>query len=207
MLRFVHALVSALAVVLGTASGAHAFEAKTALRGNFESVQERVGAFGSQALGRRQQNPAAATTIASECSYAARGGSELVHLTTPANAAKIAAEGTLRGSGGIYAGPASNAAAEGLAITLRTGLSPGQAGAVVRIPGAAAGAFSRPIPIGPITLWQRLMGQQFTAAGSLNLVTGAFTRTGVNWNQVLFYGADATVVGATAAGAYSAFGD
>ena len=73
MLRVLHVLVFALAAVFGIASGAHAWGSKTALRGNFESVQAHVEAFASQAFGRRQQNPAVATMIASECSYAAGG--------------------------------------------------------------------------------------------------------------------------------------
>lgn len=73
MLRFLHALVFALAAVFGIASGVCALGSETALRENFATAPDRVGAFGSQALGTRQQNPAVATTIASECCYAARG--------------------------------------------------------------------------------------------------------------------------------------
>jgi hypothetical protein len=73
MLRFVHALVFALVAVFGIASGAHALGSKTALRRNFEAVQDHVGAFGSQGVGRRQQNPSHGTVIASECCHAARG--------------------------------------------------------------------------------------------------------------------------------------
>jgi hypothetical protein len=34
------------------------------------------------------------------------------------------------------------------------------------------------------------MGTQFTARGVLNLATGAFTRTGLNWTQLGWYGID-----------------
>jgi hypothetical protein len=34
----------------------------------------------------------------------------------------------------------------------------------------------------------------------LDLGTGAFTRTGVNWNQAALYGVDATITGTTAIG-------
>jgi RHS repeat-associated protein len=140
--------------------------------------------------------------------FAVRGAGGLVHLTTPASAAKIAAEGTLRGSAGIYAGPASNAAAKGLGITLRTGLSPTRAGAAVSIPSGASSAFSRVTPVGPITLWQRLTQQQFTAAGSIDMATGAFTRSGTNWNQIFLYGTDAAFTGTAAwVGASYVFGD
>jgi hypothetical protein len=62
--------------------------------------------------------------------------------------------------------------------------------------------------LGPITLWQRLTGQQFTAAGSLNMATGAFTRTGVNWDQLIFYGIDVAFTGsAVGLGASYAAGD
>jgi hypothetical protein len=90
---------------------------------------------------------------------------------------------------------------------LRTGPSPGQAGAAVGIPGAATGAFSRAIPIGPITLWQRLTGAQFTAAGSIDMASGAFTRAGMNWNQVGIYAFDASVTTTVGAGLYSTLGE
>ena len=94
-----------------------------------------------------------------------------------------------------------------MGITARTGLLPSQAGAAVQIPSAATGAFSRPIPMGPMTLWQRLTGQQFTAAGSIDMATGAFTRTAANWNQVGIYAFDASVTGtAVGAGFYFASG-
>ena len=57
------------------------------------------------------------------------------------------------------------------------------------------------MPVGPFTIWQRAMGTQYTARGALDLSTGAFTRTGVNWTQMGWYGidvgADAVVVGGT----------
>jgi hypothetical protein len=34
------------------------------------------------------------------------------------------------------------------------------------------------------------MGHQYTPQGTLNLKTGEFTRTGVNWSQIKNYGAD-----------------
>jgi hypothetical protein len=127
-------------------------------------------------------------------------------LTTPATRTKIVSEGLLQGRSGIYAGPAANAELKGVDITLRTGLSPSQAGAAVRIPSGAEAMFSRPIPIGPMTAWQRLTGQRFTAAGNLDLSTGIFVRTGVNWNQVGIYAVDATATSTVVGGSAVYFG-
>jgi len=55
------------------------------------------------------------------------------------------------------------------------------------------GAFGKPVPIGPVTLIQRLSGQQYTANGVLDLSTGQFVRTGVNWTQVGWYGVDTAI--------------
>ena len=55
------------------------------------------------------------------------------------------------------------------------------------------GAFSKPTPIGLFTGWQRVMGTQYTARGVLNLSTGIFTRTGVNWSQVGWYTTDLVI--------------
>jgi hypothetical protein len=73
--RLLHSLVFALVAAFGLASGAHALGSKTALRANFDSVPDRVGALASQARETRQENGAFATAIASECSHAARGAS------------------------------------------------------------------------------------------------------------------------------------
>lgn len=118
--------------------------------------------------------------------------SRLVHLTDSAAGVEINSSQVLRGN--IYAGPLANADATGASVTLRTGMPSFEA--AVPIPAAAEGAFSQVTPIGPISLWQRAMGQQYTANGVLDLTTGAFTRTGVNWNQVGFYTIDAAFTGA-----------
>ncbi len=124
---------------------------------------------------------------------APRGGLGLVHLTTPEAAASIRSTSTLGRGGGIYAGPSSNASATGFGITWRTGLPPSKAGVAIEIPDGALSAFSKPVPIGPISAWQRLTGQQFTQAGKIDLATGTFTATGANWNQRLIYGLDLTL--------------
>jgi hypothetical protein len=118
----------------------------------------------------------------------------LVQLTDSAGAAGINSSGTLIGEGGIYAGPLANADASGLAVTWRTGLLPSSYEAAVPIPASAEGAFSSVTPIGPLTGWQALTGQAYTQAGTLNLATGVFTQTGLNWGQAAFSGIDATLV-------------
>jgi hypothetical protein len=71
--------------------------------------------------------------------------------------------------------------------------------AAVPIPASAEGAFSGVSPIGPISGWQSLTGQAYTQAGVIDLGTGAFTQTGVNWGQAAFYGIDASLMNAVPA--------
>ena len=150
-----------------------------------------VGALGGGLIG--SFAPAAASAVSSAPAHVGR----LVHLTNAEAGAGINSSGTLVGNN--YAGPLSNAGSSGLGVTWRTGLSPSAYEVAVPIPRAAQGAFSPVRPIGPISGWQYVTGQQYTARGVLDLSTGAFTRQGVNWNQVLIYtfdaGFDATVVG------------
>ena len=124
----------------------------------------------------------------------------LVHLTTAEAGVGIDATGELIGN--IYAGPLSNAGASGLGVTWRTGLTSGAFEAAVPIPQAAQGAFSQVQPIGVLTGWQRMVGMQYTANGTLNLGTGAFTRIGINTTQALWYGVD---VGLDAYGCYQVY--
>jgi RHS repeat-associated protein len=138
------------------------------------------------------------TAGASFASAPAATGS-LVQLTDSAGGAAINSSGTLIGNGGIYAGPLANASQSGLGVTAATGLLPSSYEAAVQIPDAAAGAFSSVTPIGPITGWQAYFGQAYTQAGTLNLTTGAFTQTGLNWGQAAFYGIDASLINGGAA--------
>ena len=71
--HIVNMLVFALVASLGVASGAHALGSETALRQNFLSSAERVGDFGLEARGMRQENLSISTIVASECCDAARG--------------------------------------------------------------------------------------------------------------------------------------
>ena len=134
----------------------------------------------------------AATEAAPAAVAGARG---LVHRTTEAAAQAIRSGNTLgRGGTTLYAGPPSLAQASGLGITLRTGLLPSQATSVLTLPEAATGAFRVPGVIGPFTTWQRLSGTVYSAgAGTINMTTGAFTRTGAAWNQIFIYSFDATL--------------
>jgi hypothetical protein len=56
--------------------------------------------------------------------------------------------------------------------------------------------------MGPITAWQRAMGTVFSAgAGTFNLATGAFTRTGAAVNQIAIYGVDSMLTAMLRTGA------
>jgi hypothetical protein len=138
-----------------------------------------------------------ATFGASAASSSLARADGLVHLTSSSNAASIARSGELIGSN--YAGPASNAMSSGWGVTAATGLNPGTYAAVT-IPAAAQGVFTPVRGIGPLTGWQASMGQVYTASGSLNLATGAFSRTGMNMGQATFYGLDSLVTGTQIAG-------
>lgn len=121
---------------------------------------------------------------------------QLVHLTSRTGAEGIATSGTLGlGRSTVYAGPQSLANSRGWWIAARTGLQPAQASEVILVPAAANRAFAMVRPIGPITTWQRLNGTVFSAgAGSFNMATGVFTRTGPASNQLLIYGLDAGIM-------------
>ena len=122
-------------------------------------------------------------------------GRSLVHLTTAESAAAIESTQTLgRGSSTLYAATPSLAEASAPVVVARTGLLPAQATTVVEIPAVATGAFRSPAVVGPITTWQRASRAYYSAgAGSVNLTTGVFTRTGPAVNQLIFYGTDVAI--------------
>ena len=126
-------------------------------------------------------------------------GRGLVHLTGAGN--DIVEQGILMGKGGIYATTRATAGRTGASLALRTGLSAEKATSAIIIPETAAQVFSRPVPMGLLTGLQRLSGMQCTPAGYIDLASGTFVRTGMNWNQPFFYGADAFLDGVTAVGA------
>ena len=112
-------------------------------------------------------------------------------MSTRAN--DIFASGKLGLPSNNYAGPATNAKLSGWALTRRTGLSPRGNYGAVPIPVSGEAAFSKVTPVGLFTAWQRYTGQQYTARGVIELSTGSFTRTGVNWNQAGVYAGDAAL--------------
>jgi hypothetical protein len=124
---------------------------------------------------------------------AAESGQRLVHLTGAGQ--EITESGLLLGRNGIYATTEATAARSGVSLTMRTGLTSSSATSAIMIPESAAAAFSRPIPIGVLSGWQRAVGTQYSAAGTLDLASGRFTQTGVNWNQVGLYTIDTVVTG------------
>jgi hypothetical protein len=117
-----------------------------------------------------------------------RNKTSLVHMSQYAD--EIIDSGKLGQPGDIFAGPASNANSSGLWLTLKTGLSPHKSFKPVIIPQAGEAAFSKVIPVGIVTGWQRIMGHRYTARGILDIKTGEFMRTGVNWGQFKNYSAD-----------------
>ncbi|HKU39421.1 MAG TPA: hypothetical protein VJR89_14785 [Polyangiales bacterium] len=121
--------------------------------------------------------------------------SQLVHLTSADSAAAIRVSQTLGLGRTIYAGPKSLANARGWSILARTGLHPKDATDVILLPSRANSAFLLVQPIGPFSAWQRLSGTVFSAgAGTVNLATGSFTRTGPAVNQIVVYGFDSLIM-------------
>jgi len=109
---------------------------------------------------------------------AVRPNPSLIHLTDSAGQSGITTSGALRGSQGIYALP-SHTVSEGTAMrVLRTLLRPSQTSHVVSVPENASGLFRQPLPIGPLSTYQRLMGVSRTPAGSISMLTGDFAASG-----------------------------
>jgi hypothetical protein len=120
----------------------------------------------------------------------------LVHLTDEAGQASIQASGVLRGSQGIYAVPESAALQGTAGRTARTLLHPAQTTHVVPVPPAAGGAFVRPVPVGPVSAYQYLMGVHRASAGTISMSTGAHAAGSVRilpdiTGQIFPYGIDA----------------
>jgi Domain of unknown function (DUF4157) len=128
----------------------------------------------------------------------------LVHFTTSESQAAILATsesgqaiGQLRGGSGIWAltddalqqAPWQRAARA--TMGLRTAQAP------VTIPPAAAGQFSRAVPMGPLSAYQYAMGVYRAPAGAISMATGEFTAAGgilPNIRGLIFpYGADAAI--------------
>ena len=126
----------------------------------------------------------------------APGAARLVHLTSADSAAAIRASQTLGlGRSTVYAGPEALAQARGWRIVARTGLTPSQATEAILLPSSANASFLVVSPIGPFSAWQRINGAVFSVgAGSFNLTTGAFTRSGAALNQLAIYGIDSAIL-------------
>ncbi len=157
-------------------------------RGTANFTDAGIGVVGTLGAGLLTKVPAVVGAASKPAS--------LVHLTTAEAAPVITATETLgKGGSTLYAATPSLAESSSLGVFLRTGLLPSQANTAVTIPQVATGAFEAPALIGPITTWQRASGAFYSSgAGSLNLATGVFTKTGAPVNQLVFYGVDATLL-------------
>lgn len=136
----------------------------------------------------------------------------LVHFTTPKAQQAILATsesgqaiGQLRGRVGIWALSDDALQQAPWQRAARATMSVSTAEASVSIPPAAAGQFSRAVPVGPVSGWQYAMGVYRAPAGSISMATGEFTAAGgimTNLKGLIFpYGADAAIwISATGAG-------
>lgn len=168
---------------LGASAAAKEFGASPATAQTIGVVTDiGIGAGSTFAIGALSRVPA--------------GAGQLVHLTSADSAALIRGSQTLGlGRSTIYAGPESLANARGWSIIARTALRPAQATEAILLPSAANRSFLVVSPIGPFSAWQRVNGTVFSAgAGSFNLATGAFTRSGAAVNQIAIYGTDAAIM-------------
>lgn len=121
---------------------------------------------------------------------------QLVHLTNADAAAAIRGSQVLGlGKSTIYAGPETLAQAKGWSILARTGVPASKATEAILLPSQATKSFLVVSPIGPFSAWQSLNGTVFSAgAGSFNLATGVFTRSGPALNQLAVYGIDSAIM-------------
>jgi hypothetical protein len=120
-----------------------------------------------------------------------RGAPQLAHLTNSVSGASIDASGIINGP--IYASTLGTAAQMGVTYTMRSGVLASDVAVGFAIPDSALVAFARPVPMGVLSGQQFFGGTYFTSAGALDLATGVFVRTGINWNQAVIYGIDATI--------------
>jgi RHS repeat-associated protein len=124
-------------------------------------------------------------------SIAARSAGELVHFTSAAGAAGIAADGSIVGANGIFAAGRHVLNLPRLAQSLVTGLPAARLTHQVSVTGGAAARLSRVAPIGPFSLLKALGGTHIGAPGALNLATGVLTRSGSMLRPLtLVYGPD-----------------
>lgn len=178
------------------------------------SVFQYAGYTGAQGLGLSQgtsQVVGAFTPLALSLAFlggalaltpgGAGSAPSLVHLTDDLGKAGILNSGQIVGARGIFAVPAAVADETALWKLLRTGLLPGRTANAIPIPEAAAGLFSRPVPLGPFSGWLYLGGTRYAPAGAINLATGAFSASpSLIGPATLIYGADGAIYLGTASG-------
>ncbi len=141
--------------------------------------------------------------VESKLAKAAKGTPKkenLVHLTDAVGEAGINSEKLLKGKHGIFAVPAKVASEGWKKKVGRTGLKRSKTEKVVEIPEATLSNFRRPIPIGLYSGWKYLGNVRYAPSGSINLKTGAFTRSAsLLGPKTLIYGPD-VFINSTGAG-------
>lgn len=100
------------------------------------------------------------------------GKAGLTHLTTPGRKALIDAEQFVRGTPGKGLYAFEGAPPDSAFLRIASGVGPSKS-APVLIPEGVAGAFHKPLPIGPWNVIRRLAGVR-VAPGSVDLATGKF---------------------------------
>ena len=118
-------------------------------------------------------------------------GGSLTHYTSTVNAEKIVADGILKGSN--YATGYSFAAGS-IGSKIVTGGVASQTS--LTLTGSAANMFNPVVQVGLWTSVQALSRNYYTANGALNLVTGVFSRMGINGVQSTIYTLDSALTGA-----------
>lgn len=127
----------------------------------------------------------------------------LVHFTTPQAAQAILATsesgqaiGQLRGGSGIWALSDDALTQAPWQRAARATMSTSTAQAPVTIPPAAAGQFSRAVPVGPVSAYQYVVGVYRAPAGAISMASGEFAAGGIlpNIRGLIFpYGVDAAI--------------
>ncbi|MCB9868159.1 MAG: DUF4157 domain-containing protein [Phycisphaerales bacterium] len=129
----------------------------------------------------------------------------LTHFTSTAGQSAIQSSGVLRGGQGIWALPSGAESNPVIIRVLRSLVRPSSMQRPIPIPGSANALFSPPQAMGPVSLYQRLMGVHRAPAGAIDLARGTFAPAGRLANiqgQFFPYGAD--MLFWSAAGATSA---
>jgi hypothetical protein len=102
----------------------------------------------------------------------------LTHFTDEAGAAGIQSSGALRGGQGIYTLPSTAVDQARWVRFLRTLVAPSRTSQAISIPPGAGGQFIQPAPVGPVSMYQYLVGVYRAPAGAISMSTGAFAPGG-----------------------------